>query len=202
MKHSLHRGVRGAKGFYALYAALISVAATIVLLPGSPLGLITEGVQVLAGVLLPAATVFLLMLCNDKAVLGPWVNGRRTNAFTAVVITALITLSVVLTASVIFPAITGTQIVVIMAACATAAVGAGGWLLVRGRRSRAPAVGGDTVRGDAVVNRMTWRMPPLSELPTPKITGARRVGLIGLRGYLAIALIMVIVKVILLAIAH
>ena len=202
MKHSLHRGVRGAKGFYALYAALIGVAATIVLIPGSPLGLITEGVQVLAGVLLPAATVFLLMLCNDKAVLGPWVNGRRTNAFTAVVISALITLSVVLTASVIFPAITGTQIVVIMAACATAAVGAGGWLLVRGRRSRAPAVGGDTVRGDAVVNRMTWRMPPLSELPTPKITGARRVGLIGLRGYLAIALIMVIVKVILLAIAH
>jgi Mn2+/Fe2+ NRAMP family transporter len=213
MKHSLHRGVRGAKGFYALYAALISVAATIVLIPGSPLGLITEGVQVLAGVLLPAATVFLLMLCNDKAVLGPWVNGRRTNAFTAVVISALITLSVVLVASVIFPAITGTQIAVIMAACATAAVAAGGWLLVRGRRAGVrvsvggDAVGGDAVDGDvagggAVVDRMAWRMPPLSELPTPKITGARRVGLIGLRAYLAIALIMVVVKVILLAIAH
>ena len=74
MKHSLHRGVGQAKGFYALYAALICGAAAIVLLPGSPLGLITEGVQVLAGVLLPAATVFLLMLCNDRAVLGPWVN--------------------------------------------------------------------------------------------------------------------------------
>jgi hypothetical protein len=113
---------------------------------------------------------------------------------------------------VIFPAITGTQIVVIMASCATTAVAAGGWLLVRGRLSRAPAVLGDTVVGDtvggdisgadAVADRMTWRMPPLSELPTPKITGARRVGLIGLRGYLAIALIMVIVKVILLAVAH
>ena len=60
MKHSLHRGVGQAKGFYALYAALICVAAAVVLIPGSPLGLITEGVQVLAGVLLPAATVFLL----------------------------------------------------------------------------------------------------------------------------------------------
>ena len=77
MKHSLHRGVGQAKGFYALYAALIGGAAAIVLIPGSPLGLITEGVQVLAGVLLPGATVFLLMLCNDKAVLGPWVNGRE-----------------------------------------------------------------------------------------------------------------------------
>jgi len=204
MKHSLHRGVRGAKGFYVIYAALICGAATIVLLPGSPLGLITEGVQVLAGVLLPAATVFLLMLCNDKAVLGPWVNRRGTNAFAAVVITALITLSVVLTASVVFPAITGTQIVVIMAACAASAVAAGGWLLIRGRRKGA-AAGSAAAGGDveiSVVDRMTWRMPPLSELPTPKITGARRVGLIGLRGYLAIALIMVVVKVIMLAVGH
>src|SRR5580692_10678393 len=65
LKHSLHRGFRQAKGFYAIYAALIAGAATIVLLPGTPLGLLTEGVQALAGVLLPAATVFLLMLCND-----------------------------------------------------------------------------------------------------------------------------------------
>jgi Mn2+/Fe2+ NRAMP family transporter len=36
------------------------------------LGLIIKGVQALAGVLLPAATVFLLLLCNDRAVLGTW----------------------------------------------------------------------------------------------------------------------------------
>src|SRR5450631_4457880 len=81
LKHSLHRGARQAKGFYVMYAGLIGGAAVIVLIPGSPLGLLTEGVQVLAGVLLPSATVFLLLLCNDKAVLGPWVNGRWTNVF-------------------------------------------------------------------------------------------------------------------------
>ena len=86
LKHSLHRGIKHAKGFYVMYGALIAGAAAIVLIPGSPLGLFTEGVQVLAGVLLPSATVFLLMLCNDKAVLGPWVNGRATNAFAAAVI--------------------------------------------------------------------------------------------------------------------
>ena len=41
---------------------------------GAPLGLITEAVQALAGVLLPSASVFLLLLCNDREVLGPWRN--------------------------------------------------------------------------------------------------------------------------------
>ena len=60
-------------------ACLIAVAAAIVLTPGAPLGLLTVAVQTLAGVLLPSATVFLLLLCNDKPVLGPWVNTRWLN---------------------------------------------------------------------------------------------------------------------------
>jgi Mn2+/Fe2+ NRAMP family transporter len=201
MKHSLHRGVGQAKGFYALYAALIGGAATIVLIPGSPLGLITEGVQVLAGVLLPAATVFLLMLCNDKAVLGPWVNSPKTNAFTSVVIAALVTLSIVLVASVMFPAITATQIIAIVAGCAAVAVTAVCWLGIQGIRRRGlsvPLDADDPVPPD----RMMWRMPPLAELAVPKITGARRVGLIALRGYLAVAMVMVVLKVVLMAVAH
>jgi hypothetical protein len=207
MKHSLHRGVGQAKGFYALYAALICAAATIVLIPGSPLGLITEGVQVLAGVLLPAATVFLLMLCNDKAVLGPWVNSPKTNAFTSVVIAALVTLSIVLVASVMFPAITATQIIAIVAGCAAVALTAVGWLGARGirgirRGGRSGPPDADDSDGAAQADRMTWRMPPLAELAVPKITGARRVGLIALRGYLAVAMVMVVLKVVLMAVAH
>jgi hypothetical protein len=45
-------------------------------------------------------------------------------------------------------------------------------------------------------------MPPLSELPTPVIRGARRLGLLGLRAYLAVAMVMVIVKIVLLAVGH
>jgi Mn2+/Fe2+ NRAMP family transporter len=212
MKHSLHRGVGQAKGFYALYAALICVAAVIVLIPGSPLGLFTEGVQVLAGVLLPAATVFLLMLCNDKAVLGPWVNTAKTNAFTGAVIAALITLSVVLVASVMFPAITATQIFVIMGACAAVAVAIGGFALARARhsaRAAAATLYARDVLAEAglgseapAVDKNSWRMPPLSELPVPVIKGARRIGLLGLRGYLALAMIMVIVKVVETALGH
>ena len=212
MKHSLHRGVGQAKGFYALYAALICAAAVIVLLPGSPLGLITEGVQVLAGVLLPAATVFLLMLCNDRAVLGPWVNTPKTNAFTSAVIAVLITLSVVLTASVMFPSITAPEIFTIMGACAAAAVVIGGLAVAQARRSARKSALAEaavmtevaelTEQSGTAVDKLSWRMPPLSELPTPVIKGARRIGLLGLRGYLAIAMIMVIVKIVETALGH
>ena len=72
--HSLHRSWREAKFFYGAFAAMVVCAAGIVIIPGAPLGVITTGVQALAGVLLPSATVFLLLLCNDKDVLGPWVE--------------------------------------------------------------------------------------------------------------------------------
>jgi Mn2+/Fe2+ NRAMP family transporter len=216
MKHSLHRGVGQAKGFYALYTALIAVSAAVVLLPGSPLGLITEGVQVLAGVLLPSATVFLLLLCNDRAVLGPWVNGLRTNIFATAVVTGLIALSVVLTASVVFPGITGGQIMAIIGACAALALGAGAallgarWLAHRRRIAghddhvATPQALADAIERDAaeVADKMTWRMPPLGELPAPVINGGRRVALIALRGYLAIALVLVVVKVVETALGH
>ena len=201
LNHSLHRGFGQAKGFYAVYAALVGGAAAIVLLPGSPLGLITEGVQVLAGVLLPSATVFLLLLCNDKAVLGPWVNRRGTNLFTSGVIWVLITLSVILTASVVFPAITAGQIVAICVACAAVSVVGGLVVLARRRRVRvalAEAMSEDAV---SVADRNTWRMPPLSELGAPVVSRGRKMGLTALRVYLAIAMVMVIVKVVLIA-AH
>jgi hypothetical protein len=216
MKHSLHRGVGSAKGFYALYAALIGAAAAVVLAPGSPLGLITEGVQVLAGVLLPSATVFLLLLCNDRAVLGPWVNRLRTNIFATSVVTVLIALSIVLTVSVVYPSITGGQIVMIFGICAALAAGAGAallgarWLAHRRRVAghddhiATPETLADAIAEDAagVADKMTWRMPPLDQLPAPVINGSRRVALIALRGYLAIALVLVVVKVVETALGH
>ena len=193
LKHSLHSGFRQAKGFYAIYAALIAVAAAIVLIPRAPLGLIIEGVQALAGVLLPAATVFLLMLCNDRAVLGPWVNRRGTNVFTSVVISVLIALSAVLTASVVFPGITGRQILVIVLGCLTAAVAGGGWTLFRSLRAQSSV---DVDRRD----RENWRMPPLNMLSKPVMSTGRKVTLTVLGSYMAIAMVLVIVRIVQLAI--
>jgi len=196
LKHSLHRKVSEAKGFYAAFAGLLVISAVVVLIPGSPLGLITVGVQVLAGVLLPSATVFLLLLCNDKAVLGPWVNGRVLNVFTAAVIAVLVILSIVLTASVLFPSINATAIVgILIGGGAISLVSLVVFVIFRIRRPAPPDPDSVDRR-----ERATWRMPPLALLTTPKLSGGRRLGLSVLRTYLLLAMVLVIVRVVQLAI--
>jgi Mn2+/Fe2+ NRAMP family transporter len=192
LKHSLHRRASDAKGFYLVYCGLIAGSAALVLIPGAPLGLITEAVQTLAGVLLPSATVFLLLLCNDHAVLGPWVNGRWTNLFTGAVIAVLVMLSIVLTASVLYPAISGEQILWILGAGSVLAIIAAGvtWPL------RTP----DTEPRMDRSLRPTWRMRPLTQLLPARLTGATRVWMIALRAYLLLAVGMVVVRVVQLAV--
>src|SRR6202051_2439017 len=115
LRHSLHRKATDARGFYAVYAGLIAVAGALVLFGSDALlGLLTNAVQTLAGVLLPSATVFLLLLCNDKEVLGPWVNGRWLNLFTGAVIWVLVMLSIILTIATVFTDISGGTILAIL----------------------------------------------------------------------------------------
>jgi Mn2+/Fe2+ NRAMP family transporter len=214
LKHSLHRGVKQAKGFYAMYAALIALAAAIVLIPGSPLGLLTEGVQVLAGVLLPSATVFLLLLCNDKEVLGPWVNGKATNVLAGIVIGVLVLLSAILMISVVFGTVSAGQIFAVMGGGAAVAALAGGFLLLRRGRTRrgngaagtwrAAAAAGrsdrsvpdDSRNSDDRRNRDGWRMPPLAMLAPAPMSVARRVAMSAMWIYLGAAITLVIVRVV------
>ncbi|MEQ5840171.1 divalent metal cation transporter [Paraburkholderia acidicola] len=195
IRHSLHRGVSDAKGFYFVYFGIIAFAAALVLIPGSPLGLLTEAVQTLAGVLLPSATVFLLLLCNDRAVLGPWVNSTQLNVFTGAVIWVLVMLSIVLTASVMYPDITGETILEVLGggtalALAVAAIAIP--LRKRGINGWADALSASLEKG----SRDTWRMPPLNELPPPNLTLSKRIWMGVLRGYLVIAVALVLVKVV------
>jgi len=200
LKHSLHRGVKGAKGFYAIYGGLVLAAAAVVLIPGSPLGLLTEGVQALAGVLLPSAAVYLLLLCNDHEVLGPWVNGRRTNLFTGSVVTVLVALSVILTASVLDPGITARQILIIVGGCGAAAALGGLCFVALRLRPGGPGLAQGTVIDRS--GRENWRMPPLALLRRPAVPVGRKIGMTVLRSYLAVATVLVAVKIVQLALAH
>ena len=193
LKHSLHRKPSEAKGFYAVFGALLLVAATIVVIPGSPLGLLTEGVQTLAGVLLPSATVFLLLLCNDREVLGPWVNGPKLNVFTSAVVGILVVLSVVLTGSVLFPSISSAAIVAILGGGAALGTLTGALMALR-RRVRPTTIAPIDRTGQA-----HWRMPPLTLLERPALSTGRRVGLTVLRTYLLIASALVVVRIVQLA---
>ena len=164
------------------------------LTPHIPLGLLTEGVQVLAGVLLPSASVFLLLLCNDKAVLGPWVNGRKLNALTGLIVGVLVLLSVVLTTSVLFPEITGAQIEAVLFGGVVVGAGVASYLVVQSRRNRDQVTVDDALAQTA--NRQTWRMPAISRLQRPEMSRRRKVGLLALRAYLLIAVVLVIVKIV------
>ncbi|MBN9328309.1 MAG: manganese transporter [Cellulomonas sp. 73-145] len=198
LRHSLHRKPREAKGFYAVFAGLLVVAAAVVLIPGSPLGLLTVGVQTLAGVLLPSATVFLLLLCNDNQVLGPWVNGRWLNLFTALVIAVLVMMSIVLTASVLYPAITAGTILGILGGGSAITVAVGTGLAIHRRHHPPTDVAAPVDRS----LRAGWRMPPLALLARPEISASRRVGLTVLRTYLLIAMALVVVRVVQLALGQ
>jgi hypothetical protein len=165
-----------------------------VLTPHVPLGLLTMGVQVLAGVLLSSASVFLLLLCNDKAVIGPWVNGKKLDAVTGAIVGILVLLSIILTASVLFPNITGGQIEGVLLGGIAIGVGVALFLLVQARRRRNQVTVDDVLA--ETPNRDTWRMPALSRLERPVMSRQRKVGLITLRGYLLIAFVLVIVKIV------
>jgi len=193
LRHSLHRKPTEAKAFYGVYCGLIALAAALVLTPGTPLGLLTNAVQTLAGVLLPSATVFLLLLCNDKAVLGPWVNTQGLNFFTGAVIAVLVVLSIILTASVLYPEISGATILAILLSGGLAGV-----VIFLAFGSIRPTVSAPVEPADRPL-RDAWRMPPLALLPPRQLTPLNRAWLLVLRAYLIVAAGLVLSRIVTLA---
>lgn len=194
LKHSLHRGFADAKQFYVSYAAMVALAAAVVLIPGAPLGLITTGAQALAGLLLPSASVFLLLLCNDPEVLGPWVNRRWLNWVAGLIVGILLLLSGILMATTLFPGIdvvaVATYLAVTLALLAAAAVPMLRWMA---RRQPAPPAARRPARH---VDRNTWRMPPLALLEPVTWSPGTRLGMIALRSYLVVGALLLVVKAI------
>jgi hypothetical protein len=190
----LHRSWREAKPFYGSFTALVVLAAGITLIPNAPLGLITTAVQALAGLLLPSASLFLLLLCNDREVLGPWINRPWLNALATVILGVLLMLSLILVATTIFPGI-DVGLLVLVLSCVLGVVLVG-LAMYTGRAGglRPPPVD----RRD----RETWRMPQAVLLSPPAPSRARRVALLALSSYLVVAVAMLLVKAVQIATAH
>jgi len=101
--HSLQLPVKKAPGFYVVYLVSVAAAAGLVLIPRAPLQLIILSVQVLAGVMLPSAIIFLQLLLNDKELLGEYANKPWNNAVNWTIIIVLFALSLILAAQVAAP---------------------------------------------------------------------------------------------------
>jgi Mn2+/Fe2+ NRAMP family transporter len=79
VSHSFNSSPRNAALFYAANIGVALVAAAVILIPGAPLLSIALNANVLATVLLPVSLVLMVMLANDKGLMGQWVNKRSTN---------------------------------------------------------------------------------------------------------------------------
>jgi Mn2+/Fe2+ NRAMP family transporter len=193
IRHSLHRGFKEAKPFYLSYAAMVVAAAGIVLIPRAPLGLITTSVQALAGLLLPSAAVFLLLLCNDREVLGPWVNPKWLNVLASVIIAVLLILSGTLMASTLFPTIDVTRVFIDLAiALAVGSIVIMIVLRIWARRSGHS--GAPPAPQMSQTEKLSWRMPPLALLKPVRWSPGLRVGMLSLRAYLVISAVLLVVK--------
>jgi len=189
-KHSLNRGPLDAKGFYATFTLMVLAAAGIVLIPHAPLGLITTSVQALAGVLLPSATVFLLLLCNDREVLGPWCNPRWLNVIAGLIVGVLVELSLVLMTSTMFPSLDVTELVGYVTLAMLVFVGSVALFMFR----PAPRTARVAVSTEPAERRSTWTMPPLALLERPVWSPGRKAAMLLLRGYLVVAVALLVVK--------
>jgi hypothetical protein len=145
---------------------------------------------------LPSASVFLLLLCNDREVLGPWTNPRWLNMVASIIVGVMVVLSATLTITTVLPTVQP----------ATAAAALGGLLslvlLVLLVATRQPKVVRSRRRTRTRWETQTWTMPPLETLKPPTGSPGRAIGLTVLRIYLTITAVIVVLRVAHVAIGH
>jgi Mn2+/Fe2+ NRAMP family transporter len=92
-----------APAFITIYTTMIVIGASIALIPGAPLALITNLPNILNGVMLPLLLPILIVLANDKRIMGRYANTPLFNVFSGVVLVFLSLVTLAFLASIIFP---------------------------------------------------------------------------------------------------
>ncbi len=80
--------------FYILYTGIIVLGVLFVLIPDAPLIKIMLITQVVNGLLLPFVLIFMLILVNNKRLMGDYVNSKAYNVFSWFVVIGMMALSV------------------------------------------------------------------------------------------------------------
>ncbi len=96
LEAGVSRSFREAPAFHGLYLGIIILGALVVMIPNAPLLSILYFSQVINGILLPIVLVFMLVIINDKGVMGEHVNSRAYNYITGITIVVMAALSVAL----------------------------------------------------------------------------------------------------------
>jgi Mn2+/Fe2+ NRAMP family transporter len=101
--HSLNSSLREGWPFYAVLVAAAGIAAALVLIPNAPLVFIVLIVNVIATLAMPPAVVFLLLLVNDREIMGEHANGRLGNVFGIAVTVFLVLAGLIFGITTVFP---------------------------------------------------------------------------------------------------
>jgi hypothetical protein len=214
MRHSLHWKLSQAPFFYGLYAALVGLSAIVTLAWGNDLGVVIDGVEALNGILLPSALIFLVLLANDKPVLGPWINNTAQNWVSAIIVWAVTTFSLAPLVTTFYPNVTLKQCIYAFVICTIVGLIAGAilwWLrpsrnqpvsLAPDSNRRPPGIRRAEWRGILRDRRTAWRTPRLETLERPPLSIARKIGLLTLRGYIIFAIVIMAIKLVQVTTAH
>ena len=100
---SINLPVRQAWRFYLPGLVSAGIAAGIVLIPQAPLGFLNLTVQVIASIFMPAALLFLLLLLNDREIMGRHINKPWQNGAAIAIVGLLVVLNGLYGLSVVFP---------------------------------------------------------------------------------------------------
>ncbi len=102
----IDKDFRQAPQFFWLFTIIIILSAGIILLPNAPLILIMFISQVVNGAVLPFVLIFMLILINNRRLMGRHKNGPVFNVISWVTVVTMIVLTLLMTAETIFPGLT------------------------------------------------------------------------------------------------
>jgi len=92
----IDKNFKTAPQFMWLYTGIIAVGALIILIPNAPLVPIMLISQVVNGVMLPFVLIFMLLLINNRDIMGEYVNSRFFNVIAWATVVVMVTLTLVL----------------------------------------------------------------------------------------------------------
>jgi len=85
-----------APAFFGLYTGIIAISGLLILIPGLSLIKIILVTQQVAGILSPIILTFMIILVNDKNIMGKYVNSKVQNIISVTTVVFIITLSIIL----------------------------------------------------------------------------------------------------------
>jgi Mn2+/Fe2+ NRAMP family transporter len=99
----IDKDFRQAPQFFWLFTVIIILSAGFILLPNMPLIMIMFFSQVVNGAVLPFVLIFMLLLVNDKRLMGAYTNGPVFNTIAWITVSVMVLLTSLMTVETLWP---------------------------------------------------------------------------------------------------